>query len=68
MKLTTLEKVQSIATLDNAFQWRKEDEKTMFCADLLAQVDVGFNLVRVEVLEALLEQALERHDRMIGNL
>jgi hypothetical protein len=67
-KLTTLEKVQSIATLDNAFQWRKEDEKAMFCADLLAQVDLGFNEARLEVLEALLEQALETYDRMMGYL
>jgi len=66
--MTNLEKIQSVATLDNAFQWRKESEQAMFCADLLAQADVSFNEARLEVLEALLEQALETYDRMVGNL
>lgn len=66
--MNTFEKIQTVANLENAFLWAKEDEKAMFCADLLAQADVSFNATRLEVLEALLEQALENHDRMLGNL
>jgi hypothetical protein len=66
--MNTLEKLQTVITLDNAFAWRRETEKTVFCADLLAQADISFNVTRVEVLEALLEQTLENHDRMLGNL
>jgi len=62
------EKVKSLATAENALTWRGKTDQYLFCSNLLEAADIKSNPARVEVLEALLEETLEKRDRMLGYL
>jgi hypothetical protein len=66
--MTILEKLETLATAENALTWRGKIDQYLFCSNLLEAADIKSNPARVEVLEALLEETLEKRDRMLGYL
>lgn len=58
--MNILEKLETLATIDNAKAWEREPEKTLFCSALIEAADIPSNPARVEVLEILFEKAFER--------
>jgi uncharacterized protein YerC len=66
--MNILEKLKTLATAENALTWRKEKDQYLFCSNLLEAADIKSNPSRVEVLEMLLEETLEKRDRMLGYL
>ena len=63
-----LEKIKSIATAENALTWRAKKDQYLFCSNLLEASDIKSNPARIEVLELLFEEMLEKRDRMLGYL
>jgi hypothetical protein len=56
--MTILEKLETLATIENAQAWERTEEKTLFCSDLMESADIRWNEARGEVLEALFESKL----------
>lgn len=63
-----LQKIKSLATAENALTWRAKTDQYLFCSNLLEAADIKSNPARVEVLELLFEETLEKRDRMLGYL
>lgn len=55
---TILEKLETLATIENARAWKKSPEQYLFCDNLISGADIKPNAARVEVLEILFEKTL----------
>ena len=60
LKPETKAKFNRLATLENARQWQKEQEKFLFCSDLIAGENLAGNEAQVEILEGMFEELLEK--------
>ena len=60
--MTILEKLETLATIENAQAWERTEEKTLFCSDLMESADIRWNEARVEVLETLFEMIINRDE------
>lgn len=58
---TILEKLETLATIENARAWEKSPEQYLFCDNLISGADINPNPARIDVLEFLFSDILNKH-------